>query len=189
MDPDKIKQIIKKLEFALPPDGTGPCTIDADTVLDVLEILDDLPFHFKLLEATTNRCEQINQIGADVRCTKNKPKAYREAAKTLEWSMDHRGIENEAMFADYLDLIGAALSGRRPIEEEMKILESDAPIPALMEKADAIEFLTKKYQIQSFDATYQRLKRTKKNKIKILKSENKDYSYLINILPSSWPQV
>ena len=79
----EIIKIIKQLEKSLPPDESGRCYLDVETVTDLLEILSDLPFQMNLLDICIKRIDQVNNIGREVRDAENKGKMYRQTAKKL----------------------------------------------------------------------------------------------------------
>lgn len=198
---EKINQLIESLEKAL-SNAEGPeyresmtdkevdellkartIKIDALTAVEIIEVLKKLPFEKKLLRGCIDRIDTVNRVGNIVEeaTGRDKQNAYRQAAVNLGWT-DGKKKSDEKLLAEYLDLIGVVHLYTEEKGDFLEFVKADPPEP--MGKEEAIEHLHKKHNIKSYEATYQRLKRAKKHEKKLLKLENKDFSHLINILPT-----
>lgn len=172
--------------------------IDAMLVVyirDVLQQIANIAQNYETNEEAVRDYLKIDlEIRDEIKAEPNKAKAYQRAAKKKGWTHGKRTPDYN-LLSEYLILTGVLCfrDGSRPtnIEEilnailwyDNKYLKKIQP----MDKKEAIQILTEKHQIQSYDATYQRLKKAKKKWINNLKKENKDFSHLINVLPANYP--
>jgi len=187
-----IEEIIEKIKAALPPDKDGKVTLDADIIYELLDELQDIPFSMRLLDATMNRCKELNQIRDEVLSSENKRQAYQTAANKLNWNIDKRKIKRDQIFREYLHLTGVVMMAGHVMRDHSKQIEDiilkDGPLPKLMGRKEAIDFLTEKNQIKSWSATFQKLDEARRSLISELKAKNYDYSFLEDksILPPNW---
>ena len=163
-------ECIAFLRYAISKESSETVILDKRIAVKILGILQkEYPQQIRRKRNYFKTVKDVKRLGNKIISSKRneKAKALREAAKTLGWNKDPRILENSVMLFEYCDLI-----------KEQK-----------MDKKEAIKLLTKKYKIQSWEATLQRLKRAKKRQINSLKAKNLDYSYFIGILPPGWPEV
>jgi hypothetical protein len=167
--------------------------VDAMTALNMISVLNNVAEGLEyygaekmLIANYQEHLEKLIKLKDGIKSAGNKDKAYRSAAREMGWTQGGKTPDNDLLI-EYLALIGVACAEDGSSSPELaKLLSAigKGPSEQILDKEEAITFLTEKKQIASWDATYQRLKRAAKNRKNFLQSQKKDFSHLINILPT-----
>jgi hypothetical protein len=159
------------------------CVIDVATIARVIELLTALPRAKKRAAAAEQYEMELDHWKEAIRAAEGdknaRAKVVRGAADALNLKRPKKSF-NFDLLKEYLDLIGVRWRDDALIQDAV-----DRGCPHLNRK-EAVQFLTEKHQIQSWDATYQQLKNARRA-WRTCQAENKDVSFLEKILPGNWP--